>query len=598
MNTKKNREDTVDSLSHPDTVNSSVNDPISLTVAEATLEWLKKSGLDYVFFNPDTSSVPFTDALAWKDLTGEAPKPIMMLHEFPAVDAAYHYGLASLGKKVGVCMIGGVVGTLNAKGAIYNAWAGFGPCIVFAGMYQMTGSRHRGAHESVDQGGLVRENVKWETEPRTPEQVPQHIARAIREALTEPWGPVYLTCNERLFGGSGHLKGKTLRRPLSLPNFPALGPPNQIAASETSVQAAVQLLLDSELPLVVTGGMMGRYPETVNTLMRLSEILGLPVIPGTISAHGSKTMNFPTTHPMFLGYDLDAYLDQIDLVFVIDQPMVKLPSHVHSIFLDWGANFTPLDTPANVRIHGCSNLVLAQITAEISRFLETKNDAKQRAHDRFNKLKLEHEQLIQRWRTEAQDAKTKKPIDLIWLGYVLSKIKTPNTIICGRYGGNGYQFMKGLMFTDPGTRYGPSGGHMGYGIGGALGVKLAQPDQPVISVMGDGSFYYGEAGAVFWTASHYNIPVLFLTLNDCSYGAITKGLARYKRWSYQHNYPTGVWIRQPEIKFEAIARANGIWATTATEPLSLEQTLRDAWQVVHEDKQPAFVDVICENRLP
>jgi thiamine pyrophosphate-dependent acetolactate synthase large subunit-like protein len=332
--------------------------------------------------------------------------------------------------------------------------------------------------------------------------------------------------------------------------------------------------------------------------MMLAETMGLPVIPGSISAHGSKTMNFPTTHPMFLGYDLDAYLDQVDLVFVIDQPMVKVPPHVRSIFLDWGANFTPLDTPVDVRILGCSHLVLTQLTDTITQVLNTKVDAKQRVQKRFEILKIEHEQLIQTWETEAQAAKTKKPIDLIWLGYVLSKIKTRNTIICGRYGGNGYQFMKGLTFIDPGTRYGPSGGHMGYGIGGALGVKLAQPDQPVISVMGDGSFYYGEAGAVFWTASHYNIPVLFLTLNDRSYGAITKGLARYNRWSYQHNYPAGVWIRQPEIRFEAIARANGLWATTATDPLTLEQTLHEAWQIVQDDKQPAFVDVICENRLP
>lgn len=309
-------------------------------------------------------------------------------------------------------------------------------------------------------------------------------------------------------------------------------------------------------------------------------------------------MNFPTTHPMFLGYDLDAYLDQVDLVFVIDQPMIRLPPHIRSIFLDWGANFTPLDTPVDVRIHACSNLVLTQITAKVTHFLESNEDAKKQARNRYETLISEHDQLIQEWRTEAQTAKTKKPIDLIWLGTVLSKIKTRNTIICGRYGGNGYQFMKGLIYTDPGTRYGPSGGHMGYGIGGALGVKLARPEQPVVSVMGDGSFYYGEAGAVFWTASHYRIPVLFLTLNDRSYGAITKGLARYNRWSSAHNYPAGVWIRQPEIEFEAIARANGVWATTATDPLVLEQTLHEAWEVVQKDKQPAFVDVICENRLP
>jgi len=56
------------------------------TAAEALLELLKAYGVEYVFYNPDTSSVPLTDALAWKAVTQEKPRPIMMLHEFPAVD--------------------------------------------------------------------------------------------------------------------------------------------------------------------------------------------------------------------------------------------------------------------------------------------------------------------------------------------------------------------------------------------------------------------------------------------------------------------------------------------------------------------------------
>jgi thiamine pyrophosphate-dependent acetolactate synthase large subunit-like protein len=564
------------------------------TVAEATMDLLKAYGVEYIFYNPDTSSVPLTDALAWKEVTRDRPQPILMLHEFSAVDAAYHYGLASMGQKIGVCMIGGVVGTLNAKGAIFNAWGGSGPCLILAGMYQMHGTRQRGAHESVDQGGLVREHVKWETEPRTAEEIPLHLARALREASTEPWGPVYLTCNEWLFGGSGHLTGGKLARPLTVPPFSALAAPSEIPANPTAAEAAARLLVAAKHPLILSGGMMGRHAATVEALVELAETLGLPVIPGAVSAHCSMTMNFPTTHPLFLGYDLSPYLEAADVVFVIDQPMVSLPPKTQAIFLDWGANFTPMDSPAAVRIHGSSRLVIPQIAQAVTRLLDADGKARSRAQERYTTVQGEHDRLRTRWREEAEKARTKTPIDAVWIGRVVSDVKTEDAIICGRYGGAAPQLIKTLEFTQPGTRLGAASGHMGYGIAGALGVKLARPECPVISFLQDGSFYYGEAGAALWTASHYGIPVLFITLNDRAYGAITRGLARYRRWSYTHDYPAGVWIRDPAIRFADIARANGVWAATVEDPGALKSTLATAWELVTKDGKPAFLDVICE----
>lgn len=568
------------------------------TAAEALMDLLKAYGVEYVFYNPDTSCVPLTDALAWKDVTKEKPRPIMMLHEFPAVDAAYHYGLASMGQKVGVAMIGGVVGTMNARGAIYNAWGGYGPCLILAGMYRMKSTRRRDAHESVDQGGMVRETVKWEAEPRTLEQIPNHVARAMREASTEPWGPVYLICNEWLFGGSGDLTGGKLTKPLPVPRFNALGAPCDIPVSQSALKTAADLFVGAENPVVISGGMMGRHGETVIALTELADTLGIPVIPGSVSAHGSKTMNFPTDHPMFMGYDAAPYVKEADLVCVIDQHMIPLPATTQVIFLDWGANFTSMNSPAELRIHGCSKLAIPQITEAVSTILDVNAAAKSRARERYARFREEHNRLKRMWKREAEAAKDTKPIDTTWLGLVLSEVKTENTIICGRCGGYGHHLMKTLEFTSPGTRFGASSGHMGYGIGGALGAKLARPACPVISLMQDGSFYYGEAGAVLWTASHYGIPVLFLNINDRAYGAITRGLRRYRRWSYRHDYPAGVWIRDPAIRFEEIARANGVWATTIEDPGELKSTLSAAWTRVTQDGKPAFLDVICRTHLP
>jgi len=256
-----------------------------------------------------------------------------------------------------------------------------------------------------------------------------------------------------------------------------------------------------------------------------------------------------------------------------------------------------MDSPAEIRINGCSKIVIPQITAAVSKMLETNLDGKSRAQARSERFTAEHDKLKKTWREEAEKAKNKKPIDTIWLGLVLSEVKTDDAIICGRCGGYGYQLMKTLEFTTPGTRFGASSGHMGYGIGGALGAKLARPESPVISLLQDGSFYYGAAGAVLWTASHYNIPVLFINLNDRAYGAITLGLDKYKRWSLEHNYPAGVWIRNPEIRFEEIARANGVWATTVEDPGKLKSILTEAWKIVTVDGKPAFLDVRCETHL-
>jgi thiamine pyrophosphate-dependent acetolactate synthase large subunit-like protein len=72
----------------------------------------------------------------------------------------------------------------------------------------------------------------------------------------------------------------------------------------------------------------------------------------------------------------------------------------------------------------------------------------------------------------------------------------------------------------------------------------------------------------------------------------------YGKWSFKHNYPAGVWIRDPEIRFEDIARANGVWAATIEAPRELKSVTSKAWKVVTREGKPAFLDVICEVRLP
>ena len=56
------------------------------------------------------------------------------------------------------------------------------------------------------------------------------------------------------------------------------------------------------------------------------------------------------------------------------------------------------------------------------------------------------------------------------------------------------------------------------GVGGAVGLKLAAPEKPVVGLVGDGSLLYAESG--LWTAAHHSIPVLYIIPNNQSYGAV------------------------------------------------------------------------------
>src|SRR5207344_395821 len=61
-----------------------------------------------------------------------------------------------------------------------------------------------------------------------------------------------------------------------------------------------------------------------------------------------------------------------------------------------------------------------------------------------------------------------------------------------------------------------TGSALGWGVGAALGVKLAQPDRQVIALQGDGGFMFAQAETL-WTMARYEVPVIVLVFNNRSY---------------------------------------------------------------------------------
>jgi len=170
------------------------------STAEAYLTLLKARGVDYFFGNGGTDFAPIVEAYAKLAAEGKGfPKPITVPHEFTAVSMAHGYAMVA-GRPQAV-MVHVIVGTANGLGAVMNAARANVPLFFTAGRTPITegailGARNRQIHwaqESFDQGGIVREFVKWDYELRTFAQLETVVDRALALATAEPQGPVYLS---------------------------------------------------------------------------------------------------------------------------------------------------------------------------------------------------------------------------------------------------------------------------------------------------------------------------------------------------------------------------------------------------------------------
>jgi benzoylformate decarboxylase len=140
--------------------------------------------------------------------------------------------------------------------------------------------------------------------------------------------------------------------------------------------------------------------------------------------------------------------------------------------------------------------------------------------------------------------------------------------------------------------FGHRGWALGWGLGCAIGAKLAWPDRPVLALLGEGAAMYGIQG--LWSAARYRIPVTFVICNNAQYqilkiGARGLGLPRAKEGRYE-----GLDLVAPEIDFVSLARSLGVEAHRVTEPEELAHRVRDSLQGV----RPMLLDVPIARGTP
>jgi acetolactate synthase-1/2/3 large subunit len=559
--------------------------------AQAYLELLRVMGIKYLFGNAGTDFAPIIDGFARFAIEGKTfPQPLTVPHEFCAVSMAHGYYMVT--GEPQVVMVHTTVGTANALGAIINASRSRIPLILTAGRTPITeqgfvGSRDALIHwaqESFDQAAMVREFVKWDYELRNFSQLETVVRRAFAIAMAEPKGPVYLTLPREILAEVHTEFAPADGGPLS-PVTPASPDPEKI-------KELAALLAGAEHPLIITRT-LGQNPQAISALVALAETFALPVIEYPLPQY----TNFPTDHPLHLGFDSEPYIPSADVILVIESDVPWLPS-VHKLNPEARVvhiGIDPLQSrypvwgfPADMAIVADPGVAVHLLKEALS-MLCSRHEAKIAA--RFDRLQAEHNRQRKSWGEEVLKKGSAPAITFEWITHCLNQLKDEEMIFVNEYDLR----LRHIDLRTPGRYFGNSpAGCLGWGVGAALGAKLAVTEKSVVAVVGDGSYIFSVPSACHMVSAMYQLPILVVICNNGGWNApqlATRGV-HPQGWAVRTEYfPFTCFTAQPA--YEMFVQACGGYGAAVKEPRELPVALEKALKVVQEEKRQAVVNVVC-----
>jgi acetolactate synthase-1/2/3 large subunit len=558
------------------------------TVGQAYLEILRARGVKYFFGNSGTDFGPIIDGLAKFSAEQKAhPKPITVPHEFVAVSMAQGYAMIT--GEPQVVMVHVIVGTGNASAAVMNASRLNVPMIFSAGRTPLTeeglrGSRSNFIHwgqESFDQGSLLREFTRWDYELRNGEQLEAVVDRALEMALGTPQGPVYLTLPREVLAQK--MDSITIH-PYRKAKGEALQP-----GAET-IKRTAELLRQAANPLIITGR-LGSDPSAVSTLVSFAETLVAPVI-----TPASPFVSFPNTHDFHLGVSSARYVKEADLIVVVecDVPWYpvqgKPPDNTTVIQIARDPNYSGIPIrsfPKDISIGGDPKSALELLAGE----LKCQPCQEGLLAERAGRIRAQHNKYREQLKQKAEKASGQKPIDTAWLSYCVDQVRNRDTLIVNDHGVSQEQ----LTLSEPASYFGgsPASG-LGWGIGGALGMKLARPEKTVIASVGDGTYMFNNPTACHFVSQAYDLPTLTIVCNNAIWHS-TKAATQQvlpDGWAVSTgNFP--LCDLTPAPRYEMVVAAHGGYGEMVDDPQELLPALKRALKVVREEKRQAVLNVIC-----
>jgi benzoylformate decarboxylase len=447
----------------------------------------------------------------------------------------------------------------NAMGAMVTAWHNRTPLVVTAGQQD----RRHIALEPLLTGALLdlaKPYVKRSQEPYRAEDVPREIHRAYHTAMQAPSGPVFVSIPMNDWD-------------LEAEPFSAREISHRSAPDPEALESTARLIAGARRPVIVAGPGVARA-GAFYAAVALAEKMRAEVW----TAPNSPLVGFPEDHPLFRGHlvlaqkGLAEQLSPYDLVLVLGAQVFQYYPYVPGPVVEEGTRLVQVtEDPEEANRAATGTSLVGDVGVAIRQLTELLPETERQAPPSPEKPPA---------------PEPSSPISVEYLMYVLSKVLPEDTIVADESASSKAKLHRHVRPSRPGGYLTSAAGGLGYCLPAAVGLKLAQPERPVVCVIGDGSVSYSIQA--LWSAAQYETGVVVVVVNNRGY-SILKGFR--DAIGIDDTVPG---LDVPGLDLVGIAQGFGTGGERVEEAENLEGALRHALAT----GRPYLLDVIVDLAVP
>lgn len=529
---------------------------------EAIIESLKKMGVEVIFGYPGGQLIPFYDMLYDADM-----HHMLVRHEQCAAHAADGYARAS--GKVGVCLATSGPGATNLVTGIATAFMDSSPILAITGQVPsvLIGND---AFQEADIVGITMPITKHSYQVSNPDLIPSTIKTSFELAKSGRPGPVLIDVPKEV------QEGELSKFKDSLISTPGYSP--TIKGNIKQIKKAQELIKQSTKPLILAGSgvLISNASEELVEFARLikapvmTSLLGKGVIDetddlslGMLGMHGRKVAN-------------DS-INESDLLIAIGTRFSDRTTGKLSDFMQDGKvihiDIDPAEIGKNVDVDlpivGDAKHILSSLIEVLGGYKPSDKWA--------NSLKIQKREKYPR--ISYDDVPLKPQSVMKEIGAAINE----DTIITTDVGQNQMWAAHFLDIRKP-RKFISSGGlgTMGFGLPAAIGAKVACPEDPVVSINGDGGFLM--VCQELATIKQYDTPVIITILENRTLGMVYQ----WQNLLYDERYCQTTLNESPD--FVKLAESFGINSERIAKPGETEAAVKKAIK----DNEPIVLDIVVD----
>ena len=529
---------------------------MQLTGAEIVVECLKEQGVDTVFGYPGGTILNVYDAL-YKH--SDEIRHILTSHEQGAAHAADGYARAT--GRVGVCLATSGPGATNLVTGIATAYMDSVPVVAITCNVNLP-LLGKDTFQEVDIAGVTMPITKHGYIVKDVTKLADTIRKAFRIAREGRPGPVLVDITKDVTANTCEYEK---REPLPFKN--------PCKYTDADIEQAITLMKAAQRPFIYVGG-GAVISDAYKEVRELAEILDTPVCDtlmgkgvmdghdpkytGMIGMHGTKASNFGVS--------------ECDLLIAL------------------GARFSDRVVGNAAKFASGAKILHIDIdAAEIDKNIKTTASVVGDLKEILTKIneKLPKQQHTE-WMAHIEEMKEKYPLSYdpseLSCPYIMQeidRITKGEAIITTDVGQHQMWASQYYTYTMPRTFLSSGGlGTMGYGLGACIGAQLGQPDKICINIAGDGCFRMNMNELA--TASHYNIPIIEVVINNHVLGMVRQ----WQTLFYGKRYSQTVLSEQ--VDYCMVAKGLGCEAIRVSKKEEVDAAIQKAIDL----KRPVLIECI------